>query len=601
MSLCMAVGSPAHITYSLALTILNRKWDHGELARLGQRLADVKTRYEGIGNRIKAMEYFIAEAQQVPLRASQEQGWFSSLIVSGENHRFWENLKRTLSYTRRKTTLSLVTQIVVAIIAWLLTIISSFIAESGDPSSTSLQISVGSLWLWMVSQCGSKVFNLISWTQIPVIWGWLLVGSQSRRRSIDMALSQNPASRAVNTTPLKAPPNPEMTPVPDNEPLQPIPSLLPSDDNRHLEHVSTSSNVQQGLLIAETGSGLTPWPLRDLGNIHDESLPPSRLFDIRGDERERGPIFNYARIFTYRHLIATFYTAMETTLANIRGQHTVSSAEAWADTNYARHLKGTEAQTASYCGLEGRPIQAYPEWHELNAVWRDMLRAAAVACLLQWGTTGPAIAIAFVTPARGLGCRSSSYVLYGVLATAAWLLLVLSSILSHAAMLRFQRTTQTRLLETRGRTGGQHDGGSNVHMSVLMPSHSSQYQSQQPSPATQTAVDDNEPGAAPPAPDRSRGTIALRAGAVLTRWLGKTLVVLNALWIVTITLVEYTGGFDNCWCRSNVISTHEKGWVVLFKSAGEVFHTVLTPTALGLTCSLLSCAASLAIFALGKG
>ncbi|KAK4451197.1 hypothetical protein QBC34DRAFT_401507 [Podospora aff. communis PSN243] len=52
----------------------------------------------------------------------------------------------------------------------------------------------------------------------------------------------------------------------------------------------------------------------------------------------------------------------------------------------------------------------------------------------------PAIIIAYMylTDVKGLGCRSGSYVIYGIAGTVAFLLLFASTIFSHAAMLKIQ-------------------------------------------------------------------------------------------------------------------------------------------------------------------
>ena len=120
ISLCMAVGSPALITYSLMLTIRNRALVREEFGILRRHIGDVQRNYPTFGQRLDAIQYVLEEAQQVPLRVSQDQGWFSSLIVAARNEPWWENLERKLKDTRRGRTLSLVFQMGVAILAWLL-------------------------------------------------------------------------------------------------------------------------------------------------------------------------------------------------------------------------------------------------------------------------------------------------------------------------------------------------------------------------------------------------------------------------------------------------------------------------------------------------
>jgi hypothetical protein len=71
-----------------------------------------------------------------------------------------------------------------------------------------------------------------------------------------------------------------------------------------------------------------------------------------------------------------------------------------------------------------------------------MASATITALFVQWGTSGAAILISYLTPGKGLGCRSGAYVTYGSLGTVSWLLLVFSLVLSHAAMLRYQHAVR---------------------------------------------------------------------------------------------------------------------------------------------------------------
>ena len=73
MSLCLAVGSPALIAFSLSLTCLNKKWARDEFKRLKTGVREVSSAYPELDRRFKAEQFVIEEAQQVPLRASQEQ------------------------------------------------------------------------------------------------------------------------------------------------------------------------------------------------------------------------------------------------------------------------------------------------------------------------------------------------------------------------------------------------------------------------------------------------------------------------------------------------------------------------------------------------
>jgi len=157
MSFCLAIGSPALATYSLSITILNRQWVQQEFRELRTNARSLSRKYNELTDRIEAAIFLLQEAQQVPLRASQEKGWFSSLLVVPGNALWWEHLQERLETTRRGITASLVAQMLLAAIAYLFTVITSFNADLGDPS-TALQIASGSLWIWLVC----RVFEALS-------------------------------------------------------------------------------------------------------------------------------------------------------------------------------------------------------------------------------------------------------------------------------------------------------------------------------------------------------------------------------------------------------------------------------------------------------
>lgn len=130
--------------------------------------------------------------------------------------------------------------------------------------------------------------------------------------------------------------------------------------------------------------------------------------------------------------------------------------------------------------------------------------------MVQWGTTGAAVAIAYLTDTKGLGCRSGSYLIYGVASTAAFLCLVMSAVCSRHAL----------------RRAGRSPKGFAFHF--------------------------------------------FRALAVGLRLLGRVLVLANATWLVVASMFELVGFYDNCWCEGVVFQRGEAAFVVLFKSAVDL-------------------------------
>jgi len=162
MSFFLSLGSPALITYSLMITLLNRIWIHSKFERLIRKtkLEKVRNRYREYEERVESLLYFLSESQQAPLRVTQTNYWLSSLVVSPMNQGWWMALKDRLERSRRDYTSSLFAQIALAGIVWLLTVGSAFYAAWGD-ATIALQIAAATLWTWLVRPSAALLFALL--------------------------------------------------------------------------------------------------------------------------------------------------------------------------------------------------------------------------------------------------------------------------------------------------------------------------------------------------------------------------------------------------------------------------------------------------------
>ena len=151
MAFCLAVGSPALVTYSLMITILNRNWVQRQFKPLIKRTTKrpVTERYREYKERIEAALYLLAEGQQVPLRATQVHYWLASLVVLPQNQTWWLDLRDRVKRSRRGYSFSLVAQVLLATFVWIFTIFSSYLAAIGN-ATTALQIAAATLWIWLV-------------------------------------------------------------------------------------------------------------------------------------------------------------------------------------------------------------------------------------------------------------------------------------------------------------------------------------------------------------------------------------------------------------------------------------------------------------------
>ncbi|KAF8142888.1 hypothetical protein K438DRAFT_661490 [Mycena galopus ATCC 62051] len=224
--------------------------------------------------------------------------------------------------------------------------------------------------------------------------------------------------------------------------------------------------------------------------------PPATWgFDIRGDERKEGPIFNYARFLPWFHAIAQVENEFHIAIASSRAQP----------------VPRTTPGAAKCFGWEPYPdLGAFRAQFDLpGGAIMQMCKAALVALFLQWGTTGVAVFVAYSTPSVGIGCRSGSYLIYGLAATVSWLVLVVSNLLSHAVMQKVVRD-----------------------------------------------------------PDARIGSIGWLA--IGTRLGGKTLAICNAMWLVASSVMGDIGVFQSCWCQTGSLQYRQSGWAPVFKGQQDL-------------------------------
>ncbi|KAI0393993.1 hypothetical protein F5Y17DRAFT_476227 [Xylariaceae sp. FL0594] len=607
MSFCYAVGSPMLITYSLATTILNQHW-------LRQKFLKLESSDRPLHLTSKNVRIFLQESQQLPLRLSQEDGSLASLIVLPENADWWEKLKINILLTRRGVTLALVAQIIVAVLSWVLTVISAFISSLGN-AAEALALSSGSLWVWLV----------------PIIYGWIAVGTQRDYGTITRALRRDMAN-IVDRRPTS-----QNSPSPDpfresrfrrdtlSDGFVDAPAVVVSVANEEHElrprsksggtvrrpgplqgsTVQLAAERQKAFKVAHDRKLMQPlirtpslYGLFQLEPSSNELCIPNCLgFSVAGDEKQEGPAFNYARAFTWWNMANRLHKALETTDENLSRRLDLSLKPVPRDMKFKqRDLKGDVLAVSRYCGLahdtgnlglggspaiEPERISEYPRWDQLDsAFYQRMIIAVLIALYVQWGITASAIIIAYLTEVKGLGCRSGGYILYGVQASLAWLFLFLSSIFSHAAMLRHENSQVCRVdnlyergdksardqLEERSIRSGRSNAG-------------------RPSETT-------------PFPQRKYvfSHRTLRFCAVMTRLVGRVLAVTNTIWVLLSSLWELVGFYNNCWCDSTWLSKGAKGWVLLFVEASETADAAAAPWAGGVFLSVFVAGTACAMF-----
>jgi len=164
----------------------------------------------------------------------------------------------------------------------------------------------------------------------------------------------------------------------------------------------------------------------------------------------------------------------------------------------------------------------------------------------------------YLTPTVGLGCRSGGYLLYGVAATASWILIMCSSLLSHTVSLRYQEIYlgERPFIDRKDNTDPE-----DTAESIQMLPWDSSAQGPDPEPINLSAH------------RRTRIHSLLAFLTVVTRFAGKLIAAANACWVVLSAIFEYTGVYDSCWCETDADVLGNHAWATLFATP-ETFQTV---------------------------
>ena len=497
-SVLLTIGSPTLAAYSLALTVLNSRW----LTKRFERYT-----YPNVRNAIR----ILSSLQQSPIRVVKEGGLLASLIVLPQNDKWWTQLAQSIDYNRTWS-ISAATSIAWVVIAYVFTIIDSFAAGISNFINSEGQ-GVGTLWLWL----------------LPIVIGWLQISP-----NCDSAHLRSAVERA----------------------------------NSELAHAATDDR-DIVVPMDKTQARAIELTLTEVDALRrKESLELEFAVDLRRDEKCISPIFNYARFLPWAQAVEDVSEAFQAASDHFYNHDSVDHSIPWVPVKMGQKLnkdnrKGTKAQVESYCNpwepADYTPLQPVDSSTPLQPAeyiplqpadsnpWQfvekprsrwgpkvvsRMFLASALALMLQWGTAGAALIHCWYAPTRGenftvlaplscflitvtgLGCRSASYILYAVLSTIVWMLLVTSSILTHYASMP-QYHFQGRAIR---------------HW-----------------------------------PSRVAGRTS-----IIFRRLGKLIAAINSLWVVVACIFQFANVFDNCYCNSSVLSLGDHAYTVIRLLPDEV-------------------------------
>ncbi|PMD37039.1 hypothetical protein L207DRAFT_393462, partial [Hyaloscypha variabilis F] len=268
---------------------------------------------------------------------------------------------------------------------------------------------------------------------------------------------------------------------------------------------NSAATIQDGFMRASTKASLSS----QNGN-EEETMVGFKDFFVKpalaGCAMESGPIFNFARPWSHLGTCSQVIRCFRQMNENLDPEKKKPVSGTWSE-NWEENLAGTAEEKENWIFPSSSPSSNKGTDANIGMI---CFQATIMATILQWGTTGAAILMAYNTPVIGLGCESGGYLIYGLLATLVWALLVFSAYLSQ----RYAADLSCPSLRKNIRFP--------FLPSILIPA---------------------------------------------TRVIGKTLAWINAGWLLSISLLQFANRYNNCWCMSCL---GKSGWVILWASNSQV-------------------------------
>ena len=433
-SFLITMGSPALAAYSLQITHLNKCW-------ITTAFLDVK--YPNS----KLASTALAAFHHIPIKIEYDPPFLHSLLALAKNDDYWSQL--AAANKTRRWSIPLVMSFILAIFSLLLSAADSITSRAGVSG-----YSISAIWTFL----------------FPLVIGWLHIGCEPEPCHLRSSLAAANRNAWVAT------------------------------DQRDNPADMTS-----------------PIEFAEVNDVHP----------ARKDEFRPVPLFNYSRAFVTPMNAEVVLRLLRNAAANAKQKIPVGNSVGVGVSGWVRGKEGeilpenrvgTADEVVRYCTM----VFQQPKWNsgsitpleiqspEMSVttdtfleyglvtpsrwapgIWKRVVVASILALGLQWGTTGAAIFITYLSPPIGLGCRAFPFMLYGIAGTLSFFLFLASSILAH--------------------------------MSRPLPGQ---------------------------VPARSQTRAFQETGAVICRWLGKCVAVASAIGVLLLCSLEVTGALNNCYCNS---------------------------------------------------
>ena len=403
MILLITLGSPMLVAYSLILTVANTRWINREFQRL--RDENQETGGDWVEAITAARRCFV-EGQQVPIQVFQgPERELAHLIVLPQNRSWWVRLEMELKKTRQPWTYSLFAQLFWVFFAQLLAIVD-FLQTASTNSIVGLGLAINSLWIWM----------------IPVALGWVCVGTQTSAGAFKAAtMAIDPPKigdglarygrnvgirvRDANTNTFSLEPDREAAHAKDCTKLDDV-TVVDAGRTR-VDSDATKANVD---VIEYTEQDATEISCEERGHVTwvDEAEIPARYtkqtflgFSIAGYETEPGPIYNFSRLWTHRNATSQVIDAFRGLITTLKdGTRRTVHGGPWDPKDQDRNFQGSPVALSRYISSRRKNFDTdhlrVHSGKSSASLTKVSIISFICALILQWGTTGGAILIAYM-------------------------------------------------------------------------------------------------------------------------------------------------------------------------------------------------------------
>ena len=394
MALLLALGSPSLGVFSLALTILNSRWINQIFRHVRDHNKSLRPHCPLQTKAIKAARVLLIESQSIPIQVfNGSRRELAQLIVCPENWVWWCSVRKEIQKTKREWTYSLYAQVGWVCVTQFVAIVDFFTSASFN-TGIGVGLAINSLWIWM----------------IPVVLGWVYVGTQTSARSIKAGL----ASVAIPILGSERDVEGECIGIRDRTIYDE--SCTRMRDPRHF-FLGPAVMPQSGrtgdpyedipleeILVFSQPFGTTPADREQQSQLlpdyeHQFSLSHCSFlgFSIAGCELEPGPVFNYARIWSHMNAVQHIAEAFSTFTRRQKARQTVHG-QTWDEEpgRWNENFRGSPEEQSRYISAYGEDRVNFAI-HGITSskLVLNCIAATFATIFLQWGSTGGAIIISY--------------------------------------------------------------------------------------------------------------------------------------------------------------------------------------------------------------